>query len=190
MKLRSELPSDPNRRTFLKLAAASAASFAVASESSAKASAILASTPDYDGLVKKTEEYQEAFLLALPEAEKSALLSKIRRLRPDAVSKLLAQGETAHVLRTGYVALKLGESRIPRNPSAGAAVGAAEILMPSQSPLRPPMPANVSYRASFFRNMPEKVEPFDLFASENRALAINGNYGAFDGGSCREHTWD
>lgn len=62
--------------------------------------------------------------------------------------------------------------------------------MPSRAPLRPPMPANASYRASFFRNMPDKVEPFDLFASENRALAINGNYGAFDGGLCREHTWD
>lgn len=124
MKLRQEYPSDPNRRTFLKLAAAAGASFAASSDAVARTLAAITGTSGYGGLLEKTEEYQEAFLVALPEPERSDLLSKIRKLRPEATSKLLSQGELAHVLRTGYVALKLGESRIPRNPSARTAVAA------------------------------------------------------------------
>lgn len=189
MEKRGSPTFDAGRRNFLKLSAATVAGFAVVSESSAKAAKAIEPLPDYGGLLSKTEEYQETFLLALPETEKSFLLSRIRSVRPDA-ARLLSQGETGHVLRTGYVALRLAGAAFARNPSIGNSASASDMLVPVDSPLRTPAPGNAAYRISFFRNMPAKIEPFDLFASENRAVVINGNYGAFDGGLCREHTWD
>ena len=106
---------DGSRREFLKIATASAASFAIASTASAKVAQSLEPVPDYENLLAKTEEFQEEFLFSLPNHKKDAILARIRRLRPEAFAKLASENEWRHLLRTGYVALKLGETRMRRN---------------------------------------------------------------------------
>lgn len=184
-------PSALPRRNFLKKTLALGASFALSESVSAKARTTLKPLPAYDGLLSKTEEFQESFLSALPDSEKRELLDRIAAAFPDAFAKYASGPLVGHLLRTGYVALSLGNLPLPGKFPTSVSATAQDVLVPfSSSILRSPAPGNASYRASFAANMPRHVEPFDLIPAETRAIAINGNYGVFEDGRCREHTWD
>lgn len=131
---------DSDRRDFLRLAAASAASFAFIPNAAAKVAKSLEPVPDYENLLSKTEEFQEEFLFSLPSVEKDALLARIRRIRPEAYAALASENEWRHLLRTGYAALKLAETKTRRNADSRGPVSAPDILLPATSPFRPPMP--------------------------------------------------
>lgn len=117
--MNSNRPPNMGRRDFLRLAAVSAASFGFLPTVSAKVGKTLDPIPDYDGLLSKTEEYQEEFLFSLPEAEKRALLSEIRRAHPGTYPILASAGEWRHLLRTGHVALKLGKMKTQKGNAFG-----------------------------------------------------------------------
>lgn len=140
MKKHSAHSFDPRRRDFLWLATASTASFALLPNASAKVAKSLEPIPDYENLLAKTEEFQEEFLFSLPDAEKNSLLARIRRARPETYAVLASENEWRHLLRTGYAALKLAETRTRRNADSKGPVSAPDILLPASSPLRPPMP--------------------------------------------------
>lgn len=131
---------DADRRDFLRLAAVSAASFAFLPNASAKVAKSLEPVPDYQNLLSKTEEFQEEFLFSLPGIEKDVLLARIRHARPETYAALAFENEWRHLLRTGYAALKLSETRTRRNADSKGPVSAPDILLPTTSPLRPPMP--------------------------------------------------
>lgn len=128
------------RRDFLRLAAAGAATLAFLPTVSAKVGRTLEPISDYGGLLSKTEEFQEEFLTTLPDAEKRPLLSRIRSIRPERYDVLASENEWRHLLRTGYVALKIGKTKISRNPGFKETVSVSDILVPSASPLRPSAP--------------------------------------------------
>lgn len=140
---------------------------------------------------RKTEEYQEEYLLNLAWQHQEELLWIIRKSFPEMHILFQNPSLKKHLLRVGYTKLYLQNFPISSSNSSRSVLSLEDILIPSDILLAPVAVGNSSYRVSLSRALQKNnLEPFDIISPENRAIVINGTYGVYDDERCQELTID
>ena len=181
-------PSSPSRRDFLKgLGVLTLVPWAI-SDVLAKAS-----IPTFPWLTGKYEEYQEAFLMTLDEKTKQELLSAIKQNNPELYHHFANQKNMeGHLLRVGYMELVYFR-KIPKpwHQISERTLGKENIFSPIR--LDGIRESNIPWHTWYQAHLPKHlrtIEPFDIIPAEQDTVVINGTYGRFDSGLCRELTWN
>ncbi len=140
---------------------------------------------------RKTEEYQEEYLLNLAWQYQEELLRIISKSFPEMHILFQNPSLKKHLLRVGYIRLYLQNFPISSSNASRSILSAEDILIPSDILLGPVAVGNSSYRVRLPRMFQKNsLEPFDIISPENRAIVINGTYGVYDNEICQELTID